>query len=61
MFHFLTDPADRATYLQTLRAALADGGGITAGMVRIAGSAERLVADADNSSTVSAVDDVTGN
>jgi hypothetical protein len=33
MFHFLTDPADRATYLQTLRAALADGGGITAGMV----------------------------
>jgi hypothetical protein len=36
VFHFLTDPADRATYLQTLRAALADGGGITAGMVRIA-------------------------
>jgi SAM-dependent methyltransferase len=28
VFHFLTDPADRAAYLATLRAALADGGAI---------------------------------
>jgi trans-aconitate methyltransferase len=31
VFHFLTDPADRVTYLTTLRAALADGGTIVLG------------------------------
>jgi len=31
VFHFLTDPADRAAYLATLRAALAPGGAVVIG------------------------------